>query len=135
MKPWKLLCSLAGLGVRRGDCVALMLSNRPEFNIADLAAVTVGATPFSIYVTYPAPEIEFLIRDSGARVAIVEQAFLEPMLEARGRAIRPGEELTYNYGCELNDEPPEPCHCGAQNCCGYILGPQYWDRLKETAPQ
>jgi long-subunit acyl-CoA synthetase (AMP-forming) len=74
---------LAGLGVGRGDSVALMLGNRPEFHIADLAAVTLGATPFSIYVTYPAPEIEFLIRDAGARVAIVEQAFLEPMLEAR----------------------------------------------------
>src|ERR1700761_5694519 len=74
---------LAGLGVGRGDAVALMLSNRPEFNLSDLAIVTLGATPFSIYVTYPAPEIEFLIRDSGARVAIVEQAFLEPMLAAR----------------------------------------------------
>jgi long-chain acyl-CoA synthetase len=74
---------LAKLGVARGDCVALMLGNRPEFHLADLAAVTLGATPFSIYVTYPAPEIEFLIRDSGARVAIVEQAFLAPLLEAR----------------------------------------------------
>jgi long-chain acyl-CoA synthetase len=74
---------LAGLGVGQRDTVALMLSNRPEFNLADLAVVTLGATPFSIYVTYPAPEIAFLIRDSGARVAIVEQAFLEPMLEAR----------------------------------------------------
>jgi long-chain acyl-CoA synthetase len=75
---------LAKLGVNRGDCVAIMLSNRPEFHIADLAAVALGATPFSIYVTYPAGEIEFLIKDSGARVAIVEQAFLAPMLEARG---------------------------------------------------
>jgi long-chain acyl-CoA synthetase len=74
---------LAGLGVTRGQCVALMLSNRPEFHIADLAAVTLGATPFSIYVTYPANEIEFLIADSGARVAIVEQAYLPVMLEAR----------------------------------------------------
>src|SRR5689334_4289070 len=37
------------LGVRRGDTVALMVANRPEFAIADLAAVTLGATPFSIY--------------------------------------------------------------------------------------
>jgi long-subunit acyl-CoA synthetase (AMP-forming) len=74
---------LAKLGVTRGDCVALMLANRPEFHIADLAVVTLGATPFSIYVTYPAAEIEFLIRDSGARVAVVEQAFLPAMLEAR----------------------------------------------------
>ena len=71
---------LAGLGVARGDCVAIMLANRPEFHIADLAVVTLGATPFSIYVTYPADEIEFLISDSGARVAIVEQAFLPAML-------------------------------------------------------
>src|SRR5579864_7107331 len=50
---------LAGLGVGRGDTVALMLSNRPEFNLAHLAAVTIGATPFSIYTTYPAEEIEY----------------------------------------------------------------------------
>ena len=74
---------LAKLGVRRGDSVAIMLGNRPEFHIVDLAAVTLGATPFSIYTTYPAEEIEYLITDSGCRVAIVEQAFLEVMLEAR----------------------------------------------------
>src|SRR3982751_2182466 len=36
------------LGVRRGDTVALMLANRPEFHLADLAAMTLGATPFSV---------------------------------------------------------------------------------------
>jgi uncharacterized protein len=51
------------------------------------------------------------------------------------RDIQAGEELTYNYGYEMNDEPTEPCHCGAKNCCGYILGPQYWDRLKQTEPR
>ena len=47
--------------------------------------------------------------------------------------IAAGEELTYNYGYEMNDEPAEPCHCGAQNCCGYILAPRYWDHLTEAA--
>jgi long-chain acyl-CoA synthetase len=74
---------LAKLGVKRGDTVAIMLANRPEFHIVDLAAVTVGATPFSIYTTYPAEEIEYLITDAGARVAIVEQAFLPVILKAR----------------------------------------------------
>jgi long-chain acyl-CoA synthetase len=74
---------LAKLGVKRGDTVAIMLGNRPEFHIVDLAAVTLGAIPFSIYTTYPAEEIEFLITDSGARVVIVEQAFLPVMLKAR----------------------------------------------------
>jgi SET domain-containing protein len=51
------------------------------------------------------------------------------------RDIQAGEELTYNYEYGIDDEPLEPCHCGAHNCCGYILGPQYWDRLKEIAPR
>jgi long-chain acyl-CoA synthetase len=74
---------LAKLGVGRGDCVAIMLSNRPEFHLVDLAAAMLGATPFSIYTTYPAEEIEYLITDSQAKVAIVEQAFLHQVLKAR----------------------------------------------------
>ncbi|MGI9185802.1 MAG: AMP-dependent synthetase/ligase [Solirubrobacteraceae bacterium] len=74
---------LAKLGVRRGDCVAIMLANRPEFHLVDLAAVTLGATPFSIYTTYPAEEIEYLVTDSQAKVVIVEQAFLDQVLKAR----------------------------------------------------
>src|SRR5205807_5835053 len=74
---------LAKLGVGRGDAVAIMLGNRPEFHIVDLAAVTVGATPFSIYVTYPPHEIRYLMSDSGAKVMIVEQAYLPVVLKAR----------------------------------------------------
>ncbi len=43
---------LAALGVDRGDTVALMLTNRPEFHFADAAAMHLGASPFSIYNTY-----------------------------------------------------------------------------------
>jgi long-subunit acyl-CoA synthetase (AMP-forming) len=74
---------LAKLGVGRGDTVALMLGNRPEFHIADLGAAMLGAAPFSIYVTYPAQEIEYLLTDAAARVAIVEEAYAPVMLEAR----------------------------------------------------
>jgi long-chain acyl-CoA synthetase len=74
---------LAELGVERGDTVAILLGNRPEFHIVDLAAVTLGATPFSIYTTYPANEIEYLITDAATKVAIAEQALLPALLEAR----------------------------------------------------
>ena len=77
---------LAKLGTARGDTVAIMLSNRPEFHIVDLAAAMLGATPFSIYQTYPPEEIEYLIGDAGSRVAIVEQAHLPAMLEVKQRA-------------------------------------------------
>src|SRR5215208_2416390 len=68
---------LAGLGVGRGDTVALMLGNRPEFHIADLAAMTIGATPFSIYQTFTPDQIAFIVGDAGAKVAIVEEQYLE----------------------------------------------------------
>jgi long-subunit acyl-CoA synthetase (AMP-forming) len=74
---------LAKLGVQRGDTVALMLANRPEFHIADLAVMMLGATPFSIYQTYAPNQIEFVVSDAQARVAIVEQQYLERVLEAR----------------------------------------------------
>ena len=74
---------LARLGVGRGDTVAIMLGNRPEFHIVDLAAVMLGATPFSIYLTYPPEDIRYLIEDAGAKVAFAEQAYLNPLREAR----------------------------------------------------
>ena len=49
------------------------------------------------------------------------------------RDIQAGEELTYNYGYEIDDEPASPYTCHAQNCCGYMLAPQYWGRIKEYA--
>jgi len=74
---------LAGLGVKRGDPVALMLANRPEFFVADLAAVTLGAVPFSIYQTLAPEQIEYVVGDAGARVAIIERAFYDQFETAR----------------------------------------------------
>jgi long-chain acyl-CoA synthetase len=71
------------LGLRRGETLAIMLSNRPEFHIVDLAAVTLGATPFSIYQTYAANQIEYVVADAAARFAVVERQYLERMLEVR----------------------------------------------------
>ncbi len=80
-----LAAGLAKLGLRRGENVALMFGNRPEFNLADLAVMTVGATPFSIYFTSSAEEIEFVVGDAQARFAIIDQAFADQFLAARDR--------------------------------------------------
>ncbi len=74
---------LDGLGLKRGDTLALMLSNRPEFHLCDLAGMMLGATPFSIYNTYTAEQIEYLVKDAGARILICEQAYLPQVLQAR----------------------------------------------------
>jgi long-chain acyl-CoA synthetase len=74
---------LAKLGVQRGETVALMLSNRPEFHLCDLAAMMLGATPFSIYNTYSPEQIRYLLQDAEAKVLICEQQYLPQVLQAR----------------------------------------------------
>ncbi len=74
---------LAKLGVARGDRVALMLGNRPEFFVADLAVMTLGATPFSIYPQFTPQQIAYVVGDAEATVAIIEAAFLETFGAAR----------------------------------------------------
>ena len=74
---------LASLGVVKGDAVALMLNNRPEFMPCDLAAVSLGGVPFSIYQTSSPDQIRHVVSDAGAKVAIVETAFLDVFNEAR----------------------------------------------------
>jgi len=76
---------LAALGVGRGDAVGLMLTNRAEFHVADLAAMHLGAIPFSIYHTNPAEQIVPLLDNSGARVVITEPAFREQILGAQAQ--------------------------------------------------
>jgi long-chain acyl-CoA synthetase len=64
---------LAALGVRRGDTVALLLTNRPEFHLVDTAAQHLGAVPFSCFHSSSPEQISHLIAASGARVAITER--------------------------------------------------------------
>jgi long-subunit acyl-CoA synthetase (AMP-forming) len=74
---------LAALGIGKGDTVAIMLTNRPEFHPVDSAAMHLGATPFSIYNTYTPDQIKYLVTDAATKVLITEQAFLETVLKAR----------------------------------------------------
>ncbi|WP_067563374.1 AMP-dependent synthetase/ligase [Nocardia acidivorans] len=68
---------LAGLGVRHGDTVGIMLTNRPEFNLVDTAALHLGATPFSIYNTSSPEQIAHLFTNAENKIVITEPAFLD----------------------------------------------------------
>lgn len=76
-----------GIGVRPGDCVGLLMINRPEFNLVDTAVMHLGAAPFSMYLTSSAEQIEYFVRDSGAKVIVTERAQL-----ARLKGLRLGVE-------------------------------------------
>ncbi|WP_063768679.1 SET domain-containing protein-lysine N-methyltransferase [Verrucomicrobium sp. BvORR034] len=47
------------------------------------------------------------------------------------RDIKKGEELTFNYGFDLECWEDHPCRCGTASCVGYIAGDDYWPALKK----
>src|SRR6185503_16978728 len=58
---------LAALGIRPGDRVALLSENRPEWSIADLAILSLGAINVPIYTTQALEQVDYILSDSGAR--------------------------------------------------------------------
>jgi long-chain acyl-CoA synthetase len=73
----KLAHGLAALGVRPGDTVGLMLTNRPEFHLLDTATLHAGATPFSIYNTLAPEQIAHLFSNAGNRIVVCEKQFVD----------------------------------------------------------
>jgi len=68
----RLVTSLKDLGVGKGDKVVMMISNRQEFHAIDIAVLFCGATPVSIYNSSAPDQIQYLVNDCGAKVAILE---------------------------------------------------------------
>ena len=62
---------LAKLGIRKGDRVALISENRPEWAIADQGILSIGAINVPFYVTLPSAQIAELLHDSEASAIIV----------------------------------------------------------------
>ena len=70
----RLTAALQDLGVGAGDTVVMMIRNRQEFHALDIAILFCGATPVSIYNSSAPDQIQYLINDCGAKVAILEDA-------------------------------------------------------------
>jgi uncharacterized protein len=47
------------------------------------------------------------------------------------RDIQAGEEITYNYGYDLEDYPDHPCRCGAPDCIGFIVAEELLPIVRE----
>jgi hypothetical protein len=46
------------------------------------------------------------------------------------RDIQAGEEITFNYGYDLEDCWEHECHCGANGCVGYMVAPEFFEHVK-----
>jgi len=80
----RLAAGLAGMGLGHGDAMGLLLQNRPEFHVADTAALLAGVTPFSMYNTSSPEQLVHLMRDARCRVVITEPELLDRL----GAAMR-----------------------------------------------
>ncbi|MFF3612158.1 AMP-dependent synthetase/ligase [Streptomyces sp. NPDC002580] len=83
-----LAAGYAGLGVGRGEHVLMMMSNRPEHWLSDLALTHLGAVPVTVYSTSAPEQVAHIARHSRARLAIVggtcELPRWEPLLAEPG---------------------------------------------------
>ena len=71
-------------GIGRGDRVAILSENRPEWTIADFASLLLGAVTVPIYATLTADQTAYILRDSGARVIFVSSEMqLQKVLSIR----------------------------------------------------
>ena len=61
---------LQELGLARGDRVAIISENRPEWAISDFGCLTAGMTDVPVYPTLPAEQARYVIADSGARIVL-----------------------------------------------------------------
>jgi long-chain acyl-CoA synthetase len=62
---------LKTLGIARGDRVAIVSESRPEWLVADLAILAVGAITVPVYSTLTAAQAAYIVKDAGARLAFV----------------------------------------------------------------
>ena len=78
--------ALIDLGVTSGDRVMLVSDDRPEWHIADLAVLDLGAVDVPVYATLTPDQVAYQVNDSGAQVAIAENAEqIAKFLEIRSR--------------------------------------------------
>ncbi len=50
------------------------------------------------------------------------------------RAIRTGEEITYNYNFDLEEYEDYPCNCGAGQCPGFMVAEKHWPEVRRRHP-
>ena len=81
----RLARGLVALGVEPGDRVALVSESRPEWVVADLAIMSIGAVTVPAYTTNTVEDHRHILGNSGARAAIVST----PALAARLHRRRP----------------------------------------------
>ncbi|MEK9785909.1 MAG: AMP-binding protein, partial [Gammaproteobacteria bacterium] len=75
--------ALLGLGVTRGDRIAILLPQRVETGLAHLAAWKIGAMSLPLSILFGVDALKFRLMDSGARVVITTASATEQLAELK----------------------------------------------------
>jgi long-chain acyl-CoA synthetase len=84
----KVALGLHALGVRAGERVALLAESSPEWSLTDYAILATGAVNVPIYPTQAVDQVEFILRNSGARVLFVSTNRQLKRIEAALAALK-----------------------------------------------
>jgi len=76
-KSLRYAAALRELGLEKGDRLALLLFNCPEYVPLYMAAARLGAIPVRMNFRLAAPELGFILKDSGSKLAILHSSLLE----------------------------------------------------------
>ena len=72
---------LISLGIKKGDKVAIMSPNRPEWNICDFGIMQIGATQVPMYPTLAGNDIKFILKDADIKLVFVSDKTLYDKLD------------------------------------------------------
>src|SRR3990170_6234847 len=101
--------ALLAHGVERGDRVAIHSDNRPEWLFTDLGSLAAGAACMGLYPTNPTVEVEYLVKNSGSRLLIVEdEEQADKVLAVPTDDLPALEKIVYleHRGVDAYDDPP-----------------------------
>ena len=84
-----LAAAFRAAGVGKGDIVALLIGNRPEFLESALAVNRIGAAFLPLNVRLAEPELEYIIRHAGAVAIVTEPGFAAPVAAIGARLTSP----------------------------------------------
>lgn len=77
-------------GIQRGDKVAIMSPNRPEWNICDFGIMQIGATQVPMYPTLAEHDIQFILQDAEVKIIFVSDQALADKLSVIKKNVNPG---------------------------------------------
>ena len=127
---------LARLGLKRGDTIAIVGSNRPRLYWSVMAAQMLGAVPVPVYADAVADELAYVLAHAETRFAAVEDqeqvdkilSVSERLTEARARRLRRAARAA-----RLRPRPPArdrrrhqgwTCRAGTRRCNGTVARPR-----------